>query len=46
MGLDSQANEFLADGYTEYEAGFMERVTGRGSVHDAFKYWGDRVVEA
>jgi hypothetical protein len=45
LTLDSQTNEVIAAAYDEYTAGFTERFTKWGSVDDAFKYWGERVVE-
>jgi hypothetical protein len=45
LTLDSQTNEVIAAAYDEYTAGFTERFTKWGSVDDAFKYWGERVVD-
>jgi hypothetical protein len=40
MLLDSMANEVLAVGYLEYEAGFTERFTKWGAVEDALNTGG------
>ena len=43
---DSMTNEVIAAGYADYSAKFTERFTKWGQVEDAFKYWGEAVVNA
>ncbi len=45
MVLDSMTNEVIAAGYTDYSAKFTERFTKWGAVEDAFKHWGERIVQ-
>lgn len=42
---DSMTNEVIAAGYADYSAGFTERFTKWGSVEEAFKHWGERIVQ-
>ncbi len=44
MALDSTTNEVIVVAHDEYTAGFTERFSKWGSVEDAFKFWGERVV--
>ena len=45
MFHDSVTNEVIAAGYADYSAGFTERFTKWGSVEEAFKHWGERIVQ-
>ncbi len=45
MALDSTTNEVIVVAHDEYTAGFTERFSKWGSVEDAFKFWGKKVVE-
>jgi len=42
--MDSQTNEVIAAGYSDYSAKFTERFTKWGSLDEAFKYWGEQMA--
>ena len=44
--IDSMTNEVIAAGYGDYNAKFTERFTKWGQVEDAFKKWGEEIVNA
>jgi hypothetical protein len=44
MAIDSVTNEVIAAARDEQSAAFFDRYTKYGSVEDAFKFWGERLV--
>jgi hypothetical protein len=44
MAIDSMTNEVIAVAKDDQSAAFFDRYTKYGSVEDAFKFWGERLV--
>ena len=44
MAIDSMTNEVIGVARDEQSAAFFDRYTKYGSVEDAFKFWGERLV--